>query len=429
MAKVNALAALGGGPSPVINSSLLGVIQGCFKRGDTIENVYAAKHGIEGVLKEEFIDLSSEDPRELELLRHTPASGAVGTCRYKLDKDCEEDFERIVEVLRVHDIGYFFYIGGNDSMDTADKVSKLARSEGYELVVAGVPKTIDNDIGDEQFTIIDHTPGYGSAARYWANIIRDVNEENRGMRPSECVAVLQAMGRKTGFITAAARLADPLREMPLQMYFAEAGHDLETLTENVDSELKRSGRCIVVVSEGFDVGPLGETRDGFGHIEYGASQTNAAQAVVNHLNRHRFPVSGYATGQTPGVLQRASGIYRSKVDVEEAYNVGAYAVDMAMRHGTGWMATILRDKGDVYKPYYSKTALTAVANSEKHLPKEWIAPGGIDVTDEFLRYAQPLIGDGWPDGVIENGLQRYARLKQNLIEKKARDYIPVKMRE
>lgn len=428
MSKVNALVALGGGPSPVINSSLLGVIKGCFKRGDIIDKVYAAKHGIEGVLKEELINMSSQDPRELELLKHTPASGAVGTCRYKLDKDCAEDFERVVEVLRAHDIGYFFYIGGNDSMDTADKVSKLARSEGYELIVAGVPKTIDNDIGDEQFIIIDHTPGYGSTARYWASIIQDVNEENKGMCVTERVAVLQAMGRKTGFITAAARLADPQREMPLQMYFAEAGHNLETLTDNVDSELKRRGRCIVVVSEGFDVGPLGETRDGFGHIEYGASQTTAVQAVVNHLNKHKFPVSGYATGQLPGVLQRACGIYRSKTDVEEAYSVGAYAVDMAMQHGTGFMATILREKGDVYKSYNSKVALTAVANSERFLPKEWIAPDGIDVTDGFIKYAQPLIGDGWPDNVIENGLQRYARLKQDVIEKKTPEYIPVKMR-
>ncbi len=428
MKQVNALVALGGGPSPVINSSMLGIIEGCFMRGDVIEKVYAARHGIEGVLKEELIDISFEDPHELELLKHTPASGSVGTCRYKLDKSSEEDFKRIIEVLLTHDIGYFFYIGGNDSMDTADKVSKLARSEGYELTVAGVPKTIDNDIGDEKFAIIDHTPGYGSAARYWASIIQDVNEENRGMCPSERVAVLQAMGRKTGFITAAARLADPQREMPLQMYFAEAGHDLETLTENVDSELRRNGRCIVVVSEGFDVGPLGETRDSFGHIEYGASQITAAQAVVNHLNKHKFPVSGCATGQTPGVLQRSCGIYRSKVDIEEAYGVGAYAVGMAIEHGTGYMATILREKGNAYRPYYSKVDLAAVANSERSLPKGWIAPNGIDVTDAFIKYAQPLIGDGWPDSIMENGLQRYARLRQNLIEKKAPDYIPVKMR-
>jgi 6-phosphofructokinase len=428
MRKTNALVALGGGPSPVINSSLLGVVKACFERRDVIDRVYAAKHGIEGVLMEELIDMNAEDQYELGLLKQTPASGAVGTCRYKLDKSCEEDFERILDVIKAHDIGYFFYIGGNDSMDTADKVSKLAKERGYELVVAGVPKTIDNDIGDEQFTIIDHTPGYASAARYWASIVQDVNEENKGMCVTERVAVLQAMGRKSGFITAAARLADPEREMPLQMYFAEAGHNLDTLTENVNTELKRSGRCILVVSEGFDVGSLGETRDGFGHIEYGASQTTAVQAVVNHLNRQKLPVRGYASGQMPGVLQRATGIYRSKVDIEEAYAVGAYAVDIAINEGTGYMATILRRPGSVYKPYYSKVPLRAVANSERFLPKEWISEGGIDVEDAFLQYAMPLIGDGWPESTVENGLQRYARLKGCLIGKKAKPYVPVKLR-
>lgn len=429
MTKRNALVALGGGPSPVINASLLGVLHGCFERGDIIGEVYAAKHGIEGVLMEELIDMRAQDPHELELLKATPASGAVGTCRYKLGSGCEEDFQRIVDVLRAHDIGWFFYIGGNDSMDTADKVSKLAHEEGYELTVAGVPKTIDNDVGDESFKIIDHTPGYGSAARYWASIVQDTNEENKGMCVTERVAVLQAMGRKTGFITAASRLADPEREMPLHMYFAEAGHNLESMAENVNSQIKRSGRCIVVVSEGFDVGSLGETRDGFGHIEYGASETNVTQVVVNYLNRNKLPARGYATGQVPGVLQRSNAIYRSKVDIKEAYEVGKYAVGMAITEGTGYMATILREKGREYKSYYSKVDLRAVANSERHLPSSWISPGGTDVTDAFIDYAMPLIGDGWPESVMENGLQRFARLKSNTIEKKAPPYVPVGMRQ
>jgi 6-phosphofructokinase len=428
MAKANALVALGGGPSPVINASLLGVVERCFQYDSRIEKVYAARHGIEGVMQEELIDMNRQDPKELALLKNTPASGAVGTCRYKLDENCKEDFERIIEVLQAHDIGYFFYIGGNDSMDTADKVSKLAHEKGFELVVAGVPKTIDNDVGDEQFTIIDHTPGYASAARYWTGIIQNTNEESKGMCVSERVAVLQAMGRKSGFITAAARLADPNREMPLQMYFAESGHNLDTLTENVFAELKKSGRCIVVLNEGFDVGSLGEARDGFGHVEYGASQTTAAQVVVNHLNNLGLPVRGQTTGQVPGVLQRSTSIYRSRVDVEEAYEVGAHAVEMAVKDGTGYMATILREKGERYKAYYSKVALKTVANSERHLPKSWIAPGGIDVTDDFIRYAQPLIGDGWPDIPIENGLQRFARLNTAVIDKKLADYVPVKMR-
>ena len=428
MKKVNAIVALGGGPSPVINASLLGVVQRCFDYGDRIETVYAAKHGIEGVLLEELIDMNGQDPSELERLRHTPASGAVGTCRYKLDEKSCDDFERIIEVLQAHDIGYFFYIGGNDSMDTADKVSKLAREKDYDLVVAGVPKTIDNDLGDESFTIIDHTPGYASAARYWASIIQNTNEENKGMCVSERVAVLQAMGRKSGFITAAARLADPEREIPLQMYFAESGHNLDTLTENVHAELKRSGRCIVVVNEGFDVGSLGEAKDGFGHVEYGASQTTAAQVVVNHLNRVKLPVRGSVTGQIPGVLQRSTSIFRSKVDIEEAYAVGSYAVDLAMREGTGYMATILRAKGEAYRAVYEKVPLRIVANSERHLPKSWIAAGGTDVTDDFIRYAQPLIGDGWPEIPVENGLQRFARLRTATVEKRAKAYIPCQHR-
>lgn len=429
MANVNAIVALGGGPSPVINASLLGVVRGCAQYNDHIKTVYAAKHGIEGVLQEELIDMTHQDPAEMELLMNTPASGSVGTCRYKLDESCEEDFSRIIDVFQAHQIGYFFYIGGNDSMDTADKVSKLAKQKGYPLVVAGVPKTIDNDLGDEAFTIIDHTPGYASAARYWASIIQNTNEENKGMCVSERVAVLQAMGRKSGFITAAARLADPDRVMPLQMYFAESGHTLDSLTEHVNAELKRSGRCIVVVNEGFDVGSLGEARDGFGHVEYGASRTTAAQVVVNHLNKAKLPVRGSVTGQVPGVLQRSTSIYRSRVDIEEAYAVGSYAVDMAVEHGTGYMATILRASGAPYRAVYAKVSLRTVANSERHLPKSWISSDGIDVTDDFIRYAQPLLGAGWPEIPTEHGLQRFARLNLQTGEKRLTAYTPQKHRD
>lgn len=428
MAKVNALVALGGGPSPVINSSLQGVIQRCGDYTDHINRIYAAKHGIEGVLLEDLMDMGMQDPEEIALLRHTPASGSIGTCRYKLDDHSEDDFERIIEVLRAHDIGFFFYIGGNDSMDTADKVSKLAEKKNYKLVVVGIPKTIDNDVGDDEFKIIDHTPGYASAARYWANIVQNTNEENRGMCVSERVAVLQAMGRKSGYITAAARLADPEREMPLQLYFAETGHNLETLAENVNRELLRSGRCIVIVNEGFDVGEIGAKRDGFGHVEYGASETTVAQTVVNYLNKVKLPVRGQVTGQIPGVLQRSTSIYRSCVDIDEAYAVGAHAVDIAMQEGTGYMATILRDKGKTYKAVYDKVDLRTVANSARFLPKSWIAANGIDVTDDFIRYAKPLIGEEWPHIPLQNGLQRFARLSFDLIEKKTPPYVPVKMR-
>jgi len=425
----NALVAQSGGPSPVINSSLQGVIEGCRAFSDRIGTVYAAWHGIEGVLLEELVDMGRQPAREIELLGTTPAAGYIGTCRYKLTPEQTEDFGRIVDVLKAHDIGWFFYIGGNDSMDTAAKVSALARERGVDLVVTGVPKTIDNDVGDPEFRIIDHTPGYGSAARYWALLTQNVNEENRGTCPSEPVCVLQAMGRKSGFITAAARLGDPHRQMPLQLYMAESRHTLESLHENVNRQLRRTGRCIVVVNEGFDVGGVGERHDGFGHVEYGASRTNAAQEVVNYLNANGLAVRGQATGQVPGVIQRSVSQCASRVDIQEACEVARHAVDVAMREGTGWMSTILRVPGPSYRARYDKVPLETVANSARSLPASWITPDGLDVTDDFIRYAAPLIGDGDPPVPLEGGLQRFARLEQTFIDKKCPAYVPVRFRE
>jgi 6-phosphofructokinase 1 len=313
-------------------------------------------------------------------------------------------------------------------MDTAQKVADLARRKNVDLVCTGVPKTIDNDLGDERFALIDHTPGYGSAARYWACITRDVDEENRGMSPSESVAVLQAMGRKAGFIPAAARLADPERTMPLQIYFAEAHHTLESMAENVNRQLQKSGRCVVVVSEGFDVGTLGEKHDGFGHIEYGASQSTVAQVVVNYLNKIGLKSRGYATGQVPGVLQRSTSIHASPVDIREAHEVGRHAVQVGVKEGTGWMATILRKPGAAYQAYYDKVELAKVAASARQIPRSWISPDGLDVTDDFLRYARPLIGDGWAPIPLENGVPRFARLKIAFIEKKLPAFVPQKYR-
>lgn len=427
--KRNAIVAQSGGPSPVINGSLQGVIDGCLEFPNHIGKIYAAWHGVEGILQEELIDMSIQSRKEIDLLRFTTAAGAIGTCRYKLKADQKEDFERIINVLKVHDIGYFFYIGGNDSMDTALKVSNLAKEKGIELIATGVPKTIDNDIGDSDFKIIDHTPGYGSAARYWTYLTQNANEENRGMSVSESVAVFQAMGRKAGFIPAAARLADPDREMPLQIYMAESHHTLESLAENVNRQLEKSGRCIVVVSEGFEVGSLGETHDGFGHIEYGASQNTVAQVIINYLNKVGLKSRGYASGQVPGVLQRSTSIYASKVDIDEAYTVGKRAVEIGVKEGTGWMATILRKTDtNAYEVYYDKVPLEKVAGSSRTLPAHWITRDGLDVTDDFIRYARPLIGDEWPPIALENGLQRFARIQVKFIKKILPDYVPIKYR-
>ncbi|MFA6997878.1 MAG: diphosphate--fructose-6-phosphate 1-phosphotransferase, partial [Victivallaceae bacterium] len=339
--KKNLLIAQSGGPSPVINSSLRGVIEAAKAFPDKIGTVYAGWHGIEGVLKEELLDLSCQNEEEISLLRNTPAAGAIGTCRYKVKSSQQEDFERIIEVIKAHNIGYFLYNGGNDSMDTANKVAKLAQERGLDCIGVGVPKTIDNDVGDSEFKLIDHTPGYGSVARYWSNIVQNAEEENRGSCPADPVLVLQAMGRKIGFIPAAARLADPKRETPLLIFLYEAGLSMEQMADKINAMVATRGRAVVVVSEGCDVGDLGFCKDSFGHAQFGASETTVQQALVNYLNKHGIKARGNARGQTFGTDQRATAIYASTVDIDEAYRCGQMAVLLAARGEGGFMSTLL----------------------------------------------------------------------------------------
>jgi len=424
MKSKNVVVAQSGGPSPVINSSLQGVVETCLSMPDTFGTVYAGYHGIEGVLKEELLNLSQQSREEIALLRVTPAAGAIGTCRYKLRADQTEDFERVIEVFKAHDVGYFFYNGGNDSMDTAHKIAQLASQRGLELVAVGVPKTIDNDVGDSEFKLIDHTPGYGSVARYWAMMVQGANEENRGSSPSDPVLVLQAMGRRIGFIPAAARLADPDRQMPLIIVLSEAGLTLPDVADRVNDTLRERGRCILVVSEGLDVGDVGATKDSFGHVQFSASKTTVASMVVNYLNEAGLPVNGTARSNVPGTHQRHDIAYASTVDLDEAYAVGQKAALLAGEGESGYMATILREPGPIYNVRYDKVPLELVANSERAFPADWIAPGGTDVTDEFVRYAKPLIGSDWPSVPLVDGLLRFARFEPIFAEQTLRKYVP-----
>ena len=419
----NMIVAQSGGPSAVINNSLRGIVEAVRDLAG-IATVYGARHGIEGVLKEELLDLSAQPAEEISLLRCSPAAGSIGSCRYKLREKQQEDFARVIDVLRAHDVGYFLYIGGNDSMDTADKIAKLAQQRGLDLVAVGVPKTIDNDVGDSEFKLIDHTPGYGSTAKFWMHMVQNANEENAGSSPADPVLVMQAMGRKIGFIPAAARLADPGREMPLQIYLAERPCTLDQLADNVNDQLKRDGRCLMVISEGFDVGTLGERKDGFGHVEFGASQATVAQVVVNHLNRVGLAAKGSARGNVPGTDQRHAMAMASTVDLEEAYQVGRHAAAMAAAGKGGMMATILRRAGDAYCVHYEAVSLSDVANSERHFPADWIAPSGFDVTDDFLRYCRPLVGDDMVSLPLIDGRQRLARLQPLYAEQKLPKYVP-----
>jgi 6-phosphofructokinase 1 len=321
-------------------------------------------------------------------------------------------------------VGYFLYIGGNDSMDTAHKIANLAHERGLDLVAVGVPKTIDNDVGDGEFKIIDHTPGFGSVAKYWMHMVQNANEENDGSCPADPVLVLQAMGRKIGFIPAAARLADPERQMPLQIYLAEKPTPMERLADQVNDQLRSSGRCVVVVSEGLNVGSLGEVKDSFGHTSFSSSQLTVTQLIVNHLNRCGLAVKGSARGNVSGTDQRHSMAYASAVDLEEAYRVGQKAVELAAAGQSGFMATILREPGPLYSVRYDKVPLRDVANSERTFPAQWIAPSGYDVTDEFVRYARPLVGEDMISLPMVDGRQRLARLKPLYAEQKLPGYVP-----
>jgi len=420
----NVVVAQSGGPTPVINNTLRGVVESCREQPERFGTVYAGVHGIEGILREELLNLSAQEREEIALLRTTPAAGSVGTCRYKLKKAQQEDFERVVEVLKAHDVGHLFYIGGNDSMDTAHKVAQLAHERGVDLVATGVPKTIDNDVGDAEFRLIDHTPGYGSVARYWALAVQNADEENAGSCPADPVLVMQAMGRKIGFIPAAARLADPERRMPLLILLPESGLTLAALADRVNDTLRERKRALVVVSEGFDVGEIGERKDAFGHTTFSSSETTVAQVVVNHLNRAGLACRGLARGNVPGTDQRDSIVHASTVDLEEAYLVGCQAVSIALENGSGYMATILREPGSSYRVRYDKVPLQVVANSERSFPAAWIAPSRTDVTDDFVDYARPLVGSDWPSVPLVGGLQRFARLEPVFADKLLPAYVP-----
>lgn len=419
----NVLVAQSGGPSPVINSSLRGIIEGCRSAG-SFGSIYAARNGIEGVLREELYDLTREPEDEVALLSVTPAAGVIGTCRYKLKETNQDDYERVIRVLMAHQVGYLFYIGGNDSMDTANKIANLARERGLDLVAVGVPKTIDNDLGDDAFQLLDHSPGYGSCARYWALTVQEAEEENRGSFPADPVLVLQAMGRRIGFIPAAARLADPNRQMPLVLLLPECSYSIEQISDLVNEKLLQHGRAIVVISEGLKLGDIGEVKDAFGHVQFSSSASTAAQLLVNYLNQAGFKARGAARANIPGTAQRHSIAYASTVDLAEARMVGLQASLLARDGASGMMATLIREPGSVYQVRYGQVPLTLMANSERGFPPAWINQERADVTDEFLRYASPLIGADWPSIPLVNGRMRFARFSGAQVTRLLEPYIP-----
>lgn len=411
--KKNAFYAQSGGVTAVINASACGVIETARKHKDKIGKVYAGRNGIIGALTEDLIDTSKESAKAIAALRHTP-SGAFGSCRFKL-KSLEQnkaEYERLIEVFKAHNIGYFFYNGGGDSADTCYKVSQLSEAMGYPVQAIHVPKTVDNDL-----PITDNCPGFGSVAKYIAVSTLEATFDVRSMcATSTKVFVLEVMGRHAGWIAAAGAMASTKDcELPIVVLFPEVLFDKDKFLAKVDSLVKKFGYCTVVVSEGChwpDGKFLAEqgTRDAFGHAQLGGAAPVVANMIKEALG-HKFHwgVADY--------LQRAARHIASKSDVEQAYAMGKAAVEFALKGHNSVMPTIDRVSSSPYKWKVGMAPLSKVANVEKMMPKNFITKDGFGITDKCREYLSPLIkGEDYPP--YKNGLPQYVTLKNVAVAKK-----------
>jgi len=404
--KMNAFYAQSGGVSAVINASACGVIETARKHKDKIGKLYAGRNGIIGALTEDMIDTGRESAAAVRGLRYTPG-GAFGSARYKLsglDKN-RTQYERLIEVFKAHDIGYFFYNGGNDSMDTAHKVSEIGGQIGYPVACIGIPKTVDNDLA-----ITDCCPGFGSAAKYIAVSTREAALDVLSMaRTSTKVFVLEVMGRHAGWIAAAAGLAgDRPGDAPHIILFPEVAFQRAKFLARVKSCVEKFGYCVVVVSEGVrnpDGKFLAETgtKDAFGHAQLGGVGPLVAQMTQEAFGyKFHWAVADY--------LQRSARHIASKVDVEQAYAVGKAAVELALKGKNAVMPTIVRKSSEPYRWGIGQAPLAIVANREKKLPRNFITDDGFGITAACRRYLQPLIGgEDYPP--YRQGLPAYVTLK------------------
>ncbi|MBQ3357188.1 MAG: 6-phosphofructokinase [Oscillospiraceae bacterium] len=398
-----------GGPSSVINASAYGVIKTALE-SDCITAVYGAHHGIVGVLNDRLMDMSKEDPKELELLPYTPSS-ALGSCRYKIaDPDVDDtDYKRILEVFKKHNVRYFFYNGGNDSMDTCNKISRYMKKVGYECRVFGVPKTIDNDLYGT-----DHCPGFASAAKYIATSVMEVSRDSQ-VYDKGMVTIVECMGRHAGWLTAAAALATAAGDGPDLIYLPEIDFTMEQFLADVKRVYGEKNNCLVAVSEGVhyaDGSFVSEAKtsgtDGFGHAQLGGLAARLADAVKSELG---VKVRGIELS----LLQRCAAHQASLTDIEESFNSGKVAVESALAGETGKMVGFVCDRDNGYVCHYELFDLEKVANFEKKVPLEWITPDGCHVTDDFIRYCSPLV-QGETKLRYENGLPRFAKLKKVFAE-------------
>lgn len=397
-----------GGPTSVINASAYGVIATALKSSN-ITAVYGAEHGIKGVLNDRLFDMSKEDPKELELLKYTPSS-ALGSCRYKIaDPDVDDtDYKRILEIFKKYDVRYFFYNGGNDSMDTCNKISKYMQKVGYECRVMGVPKTIDNDLFGT-----DHCPGFASAAKYIATSCMEVYQDAR-VYDTGMVCVIEIMGRHAGWLAGAAGLATAYGAGPDLIYLPETDFNMEEFLEDVDRIYKEKGNCMVAVSEGIHYADgtfVSEAKtsstDGFGHAQLGGLAAMLAETV-------KQKTGAKVRGIELSLLQRCGAHLASETDIEESFMAGKAAVENAVNGITDKMVGFARTERDGH--YVCMTELlnlTDVANTEKKVPREWINQRGNGVEKAFVDYVLPLV-QGEPNLPKQDSLPRFAKLKKVL---------------
>jgi 6-phosphofructokinase 1 len=420
MAKRNAFYAQSGGVTAVINASAAGVIETARKHRDRIGRVYAGRNGIIGALTEDLIDTSRDSAKSIAALRYTPG-GAFGSCRYKL-KGIDENraqYERLIDVFRAHDIGYFFYNGGNDSADTCLKVSQIASRLGYPLTAVHVPKTVDNDL-----PVTDNCPGFGSVAKYVATSMREAAFDVASMaKTSTKVFVLEVMGRNAGWITAAVGMADSKdTPIPLVLLFPEVAFDEAAVMAAVDARVRRFGYCCIGVSEGLrnSEGRLmaeAGTQDAFGHAQLGGVGPLIAKIVKDRLRyKYHWAVADY--------LQRAARHLASRTDVEQSYAVGKAAVELALAGRNAVMPAIMRTSDRPYRWKIAVAPLTDVANVEKKLPRGYITRDGLGITPQARAYLGPLMrGEDPPP--FKDGLPQFMRLKNLAVPKKLETGFPV----
>ncbi len=416
MTQKNAFYAQSGGVTSVINASACGVIETCRNNADRIGTVFAGLNGIIGALSEELIDTSRETAEDIAALRNTP-SGAFGSCRFKL-KSLEEnkrEYERLIEVFRAHDIGYFFYNGGGDSADTCYKVSQLSETMGFPVQAIHIPKTVDNDL-----PITDNCPGFGSVAKYIAVSALEASFDVRSMaKTSTKVFILEVMGRHAGWIAAAGGLIEDY-DIPVLVLFPEVDFDRDRFIDAVRHKVETHGYCTIVVSEGArnaDGSFLAEqgTRDAFGHAQLGGVAPVVANMVKEALGyKYHWAVADY--------LQRAARHIASASDLEQAYALGAAGVEMALAGKNAIMPTIERVSSSPYEWRIGSADLADVANVEKTMPLDFITDDGFGITGKCKEYLYPLIqGEAYPeyDG---NGMPRYVVLKNQLVDKKLGEF-------